>query len=126
MSEPTFICTRCHGEAPMSERREFDARDYCPRCLDDGIEIVTHPMSLDYHMNVMPWPEIVRKARELDYLSHKAGTCGLHVHISRAAFGETEQHQDAAIARGLYFFEKHWEELLKFSRRTQIGSNGDI
>ena len=20
MNEPTFICTRCHGEAPMSER----------------------------------------------------------------------------------------------------------
>ena len=27
--------------------------------------------------------------------------------------------QDTAIARVLYFFEKHWEELLKFSRRTQ-------
>lgn len=55
----------------------------------------------------------------LPYLSHRAGTCGLHVHISRAAFGKTEQEQDAPIARVLYFFEKHWEELLKFSRRTQ-------
>ena len=41
MSEPTFICTRCHGEAPMSERREFDARDYCPRCLD-AITAICH------------------------------------------------------------------------------------
>jgi len=23
MSEPTFICTRCHGEAPMSELSEL-------------------------------------------------------------------------------------------------------
>ena len=27
--------------------------------------------------------------------------------------------QDAAIARIFYFFEKHWEERMKFSRRTQ-------
>lgn len=52
------------------------------------------------------------------YQSHRAGTCGLHVHVSRAAFGVTEAEQDAAIARILYFVEKHWEELLKFSRRT--------
>ena len=216
MSEPTFICTRCHSEIPMSDRREFDGRDYCPRCLDaitavchicgtrftltnnhgtedtplcedclhthnakgicehsfkptpifygkgpryfgveleiddggeydssaneimavantereyiyikhdgsldDGMEIVSHPMSIDYHMNVAPWAEVVEKARALDYCSHKAGTCGLHVHVSRAAFGATEEAQDAVIARILYFFEKHWEELLKFSRRTQ-------
>ena len=48
----------------------------------------------------------------------RAGTCGLHVHVSRLAFGETEEQQDTAIARVLYFFEKHWEELLKFSRRV--------
>lgn len=38
--------------------------------------------------------------------------------MSRSAFGETEAAQEAAIARVLYFFERHWEELLKFSRRT--------
>ena len=54
----------------------------------------------------------------MGYRSHQAGTCGLHVHVSRAAFGKTYQEQDSAIARVLYFFEKHWEELLKFSRRT--------
>ena len=86
--------------------------------LEDGLEIVTHPMSLAYHVNHMPWNALCRKAASLGYLSHRAGTCGLHVHISRAAFGKTEQDQDGPIARVLYFFEKHWEELLKFSRRT--------
>ena len=216
MNEPTFLCTRCHAEVPLSDRREFDGRDYCPRCLDaitavchicgariplihnhgsaetplceaclrghnhagirdycykphpifygkgprffgveleidcggesndnansimavanadqeyvyikhdgsldDGMEIVSHPMSLDYHMNVMPWADVIEEARCLDYCSHKAGTCGLHVHVSRQAFGTCEREQDAVIARILYFFEKHWEELLKFSRRTQ-------
>ena len=87
--------------------------------LDDGFEIVTHPMSLAFQLREMPWEQILRSAVELGYTSHQAGTCGLHVHVSRLSFGATEREQDAAIARILYFFEKHWEELLKFSRRTQ-------
>lgn len=86
--------------------------------LDDGLEIVTHPMSLAYQLHQMPWGELCKKAAALGYRSHKAGTCGLHVHISRLALGTTEQQQEYAIARTLYFFEKHWEELLKFSCRT--------
>ena len=87
--------------------------------LDDGMELVSHPMSLKYHMNVMPWPELIARCKEMGYTSHRAGTCGLHVHVSRDAFGETEEDQDAAIARLLFFVEKFWDELLKFSRRTQ-------
>jgi len=87
--------------------------------LSDGLELVTHPMSLAYHLNEMPWPEVLQKARLLGYCSHQASTCGLHVHISRDAFGSSETGQDAAIARVLYFVEKNWLELLQFSRRTQ-------
>lgn len=54
----------------------------------------------------------------MGYCSHKAGTCGLHVHISRKAFGESVLEQEASIARLLFFVEKNWNELLKFSRRT--------
>ncbi len=87
--------------------------------LDDGMEIVTHPLSLDYQLNQFPWEKVCQKAIALGYLSHQASTCGLHIHISRNAFGKTEEEQDTSIARVLYFFEKNWEELLKFSRRTQ-------
>ena len=87
--------------------------------LEEGFEIVTHPMSLSYQLQQIPWEQICKGAVDLGYTSHQAGTCGLHVHVSRLAFGETEEQQDTAIARVLYFFEKHWEELLKFSRRTQ-------
>ena len=76
-------------------------------------------MTLDYHLHLMPWAAILNKAKELGYLSHQAGTCGLHVHVNRTAFGENEEDQERVIARILYFFEKHWEELLKFSRRTK-------
>ena len=90
---------------------------YCKHdgSLDDGFEMVTHPMTLAYHQAEMPWAAILRKAVQMGYTSHQAGTCGLHVHV----FGNTESAQDAAIARVLFFVEKFWDELLKFSRRTQ-------
>ena len=93
---------------------------YCKHdgSLDDGFEMVTHPMTLEYHMKEMPWARILQEAIHLGYTSHQASTCGLHVHVNRNAFGDTEETQDAVIARILYFFEKNWEELLKFSRRT--------
>ena len=91
--------------------------------LDEGLELVTHPMTLEYQLNEMPWTEVLRKAQSMGYLSHAAGTCGLHVHISRLAFGCTYEQQEAAIARLLYFVEKFWAELLRFSRRTQSQMN---
>ena len=98
---------------------------YCKHdgSLDDGFEMVTHPMTLDYHMREMPWKDILESAVQMGYTSHQAGTCGLHVHVNRNAFGETEREQDAVIARILFFFEKNWDELLKFSRRTQSQLN---
>ncbi len=94
---------------------------YCKHdgSLEDGFEIVTHPMTLDFHCAEMPWETVYRKSVELGYCSHLASTCGLHIHVNRTAFGETEYEQDECISRILYFFEKHWSELLKCSRRTE-------
>ena len=116
------------GEVSGNARRLLDIANgngrehlYCKHdgSLEDGIELVTHPMTLGYHQKDMPWAAVLSAAAKMGYLSHKAGTCGLHVHVNRTAFGKTEEEQETAIARILYFFEKHWEELLKFSRRTQ-------
>ncbi len=88
-------------------------RIYCKHdgSLDDGFEIVTHPMTLAYHEKEMPWEAVLDEAKSMGYTSHQAGTCGLHVHVNRDSFGPTQAQQDACIARVLYFFEKHWEEL---------------
>lgn len=101
--------------------RAGEERLYCKHdgSLDDGFELVTHPLSLEYHQREMPWAAVLGEAVSRGYLSHRANTCGLHVHVNRDAFGGAEAQQDACIARILYFFERHWEELLKFSRRTQ-------
>lgn len=91
--------------------------------LNDGMEIVTHPMSLDYHRSEMPWIKLCEKALDLDYKSHKTTTCGLHIHVNRTTFGETREIQDERISRVLYFVEHHWEELLRFSRRNEYTMN---
>lgn len=94
---------------------------YCKHdgSLNDGFELVTHPLTLDFHHQKMPWEEILNCLKKMGYRSHQASTCGLHCHINRNSLGETEIEQDSTIARILYFVEKHWEELLKFSRRSQ-------
>ena len=49
----------------------------------------------------------------MGYLSHQTDTCGLHIHVHRSTFGETEAQQETCIARILYIVEKFWDELLK-------------
>lgn len=114
------------GEDSLKARRLLEIANwaeplaYCKHdgSLNRGFELVTHPMTLQFHQTQMPWNDILREAVSMDYRSHQTQTCGLHIHVNRTAFGSTEGSQDACIARILYFFEKHWEELLKFSRRT--------
>ena len=91
--------------------------------LDDGMEIVTHPMSLDYHMTKMPWKKILNKALSMGYLSHKTGTCGLHIHVDRKSLGKTEKEQEKTISNILFIIEKFWDEFLRFSRRTEYQLN---
>ena len=38
--------------------------------LDSGFEIVTHPMTLDYHKDNLPWADMVDKLKRMGYLSH--------------------------------------------------------
>ena len=90
--------------------------------LDDGMELVSHPMSLEYHRHFC-WEALMKKATSLGYRSHQTSTCGLHVHVNRDCFGNSREEQDEVISRILYFVETHWNELLKFSRRSEYSMN---
>ena len=90
--------------------------------LDDGMELVSHPMSLEYHKDFC-WDKIMHKAVLLGYRSHQTSTCGLHIHVNRNCFGEEREQQDEVIGRILYFIEHHWNEMLKFSRRSEYSIN---
>jgi len=87
--------------------------------IEEGFELVTHPMTLEYHEKEMPWEKVFEKALSMGYRSHQTQTCGLHIHINRSAFGKTYEQQEEVVSRIVYFVENHWNELLKFSRRTE-------
>lgn len=98
---------------------------YCKHdgSIENGFEMVTHPMTLEYHLNNMNWRDILNKTIELGYRSHNTQTCGLHIHVNRSAFGKTYDEQETVVSRVVYFVENHWNELLKFSRRTEENIN---
>ena len=113
-----------NAEAILHIANDLDERIYIKSdgSLDDGMEIVTHPMSLEYHEKFC-WKEILRKAVSMGYRSHQTGTCGLHIHVNRRSFGDTHEAQEEVISRILYFVEHHWNELLTFSRRSEYTMN---
>ena len=87
--------------------------------IHDGFEVVSHPATLDYHINCMEWNELMRKALRMGYRSHDTDTCGLHVHVSRDALGNTYAEQDETISKILYFIENNWDYIVRFTRRTE-------
>ena len=104
-------------------RREEYAYMKTDGSLDDGLELVTHPCTLEEHRTKVPWADTVATFREMHYNSHNAGTCGLHVHVNRDALGEHSSAQDETISKILYLFERFWQEILRFSRRTESQMN---
>ena len=100
-------------------------RIYCKHdgSLSEGFEIVSHPMTVAYHKEKMNWKEVFDEAMSMDYLSHCTETCGLHIHVNRDAFGEYIIDQEACISRIVFFFEKHWDDLVRFSRRKLSNLN---
>ncbi len=100
-------------------------RIYCKHdgSLSEGFEIVSHPMTVAYHKEKMNWKEVFDEAMSMDYLSHCTETCGLHIHVNRDAFGEYIVDQEACISRIVFFFEKHWDDLVRFSRRKLSNLN---
>ena len=83
-----------------------------------GIEWISEPATLPYHLNQMDlYKEFFKMLVRNGYTGHNNGNCGLHMHIDRKYFGD-EQHQETAAAKLIFIFERHWENLLRFSRRT--------
>jgi hypothetical protein len=85
--------------------------------LDEGIEIITHPMSLGYALEEYPWEEIHNIVMESGGSAHNNSTCGMHVHVSKDSLGDNDDEIAATVSKMLYLMEKHWDEWVKFSRR---------
>ena len=57
--------------------------------LSDGFEIVTHPHTLSDYQTAFNW-DFIPKLKSEGFRSWNTETCGLHVHVSRTAFGTGE------------------------------------
>lgn len=55
--------------------------------LNDGFEIVTHPHTLQEYQQKVDWTFLSTLKRR-GYRSWNTSTCGIHVHVSRCAFGD--------------------------------------
>lgn len=93
---------------------------YCKHdgSLNNGIEIVTHPCSLDYHRCNFPWEKVIETSRFYGFTSHDAGTCGLHVHVSRKALVREGDTNETAAGRVIVLVDRLWDYLDRFSRRN--------
>lgn len=80
-------------------------------------------MTLDYHLKEVDYLGLFERAVAMGYRSHQTETCGLHIHVNRTAFGDAREEQEEVIARIVFFVEKHWCELVKFSRRKTDNLN---
>ena len=76
-----------------------------------GFEIVSHPCTLEYHKKIINWKEVFETLVDLGYRSHDTETCGLHVSVRKP--------NEVELAKLIIFFEKYWDKILKFSRRSE-------
>lgn len=82
-----------------------------------GFEIVSPPCTLEYHKQRFPWNQIQTVCRNNGMVSHDSDNCGLHIHVSREAFGEDETTQCLHIAILLMLQKRFATKFHKFSRR---------
>ena len=80
--------------------------------LDNGFEIVTHPMHFKaIEERKEDFKAMFDKAVSYGYKSHDTSTCGLHVHMSSHYFKEEDR------VKLVYIVEKFWDKFVTFSRR---------
>ena len=84
----------------------------------NGFEIITMPHT-EKALYEIDWEEVLRQLVGNGFTSHNNKRCGLHMHISRAFFGDTEQERTDNIAKMVMFYEIFWNDIRRFSRRTE-------
>ena len=97
----------------LGERAVFE-RD---GSLHHGFEIVTRPHTIKAFREEFPLNDLLRICREHGYLAHDMGTCGFHMHISRAYFGKSPAAQERAIGKCLAFYDVFFDDMVRASRR---------
>lgn len=92
--------------------------------LNQGFEIVTHPHSLNEYQDNFDWSAL-SQLRRLGFRSWDTSTCGLHVHVSRTAFGipNSRRHITKTQAHELRFMKLIYDNDRQISRLAGRTSN---
>lgn len=109
------LCSHCGLE-------ENEMRFAHDGSLNYGFECISEPHTVkDFWSKTEKWRKMLRYLASNGYESHNAGTCGLHIHVSRNMLGNTESEQSSAIAKIYTFFDMNWDDMARVSRRTDFG-----
>lgn len=88
-----------------------------------GFEIISDPMTLNkWHERKNKINQVFNELISNGFISHNAsgGNCGLHIHASREALGNTEAEQENTINNIILITENFKKELQQFSRRKDF------
>lgn len=77
---------------------------------NSSAEIISQVMTREAIRNMYPAFKVMfdRYFPAMDIDCHSSGNCGMHVNISNAVFGQTEEKQIAAIRKLLYVVNRHY------------------
>lgn len=95
--------------------------------IPNGVEVVTHPGTRRFHRAQFPWKAVIERAKDMALDNESPhSNAGLHIHVSRDAFGEGLDPNDpeyaakveARMGAVVYLYDKLWPPLYVFSRRS--------
>lgn len=99
----------------------FNNAIYCKTdgSLNRGFEIVSHPFDINtLYKNEEKVQSAMQYLINNDFRSDETSTCGLHVHVSRNAFGNDTETQEKNIEKMFLFFETYKSEICSLARRN--------
>ena len=89
--------------------------------IDPGFEMISRPASNEEHMRRFEkLKEVCAELVHRGFNSHNSNKCGLHIHLNKKFFGNSASKIELAEAKFLYIFLKHWENMVRFSRRKNF------
>lgn len=88
--------------------------------LNNGFEMVTMPLT-ENAFKETNWEQALKYIADEGYRSHDTSTCGLHFHFSSWYLGYNNRQKKDSARKIAYFVNKHWSDVLKFSRRSRTG-----
>lgn len=108
----------------------FYGKDDCS-LNDYGIEVVSHPATLEFHKSTDMWRKMLDEAKDAGLKSNDTDCCGIHIHVNKNYFNAEQINKLDAIVNRLSrtfrrFARRNCREYARYSpdkRLEQLGHN---